>query len=307
MRKVIIIATIVPLFKLHAACSSYEEGVDEEAQSIILGGIPPGGLLIPTLQAEGSCAHLACCSIYGKDDPSGFDCSEVTSCAGANSTNQGGRKLPSFACGGVDRSCNDNDIWIAVPILKAKDCGGTLTFCRKGKRANALVKDDSSTNKWEGNHGLMKALGGVNPNFDLTGVRVYNSGDPMIESDPACGCGATATLTSQRDIGPVSLSVPRCGDRIKITIIVPNNMISGSGTTGDCGRGDARVAVSVCPPNAGCQGFVYSAGQGQGLDICHDFDQTLGPQFINNPRADGTQLIFTAVTERTSIATIEFQ
>jgi hypothetical protein len=116
-----------------------------------------------------------------------------------------------------------------------------------------------------------------------------------------------ATLISSRDLGSSSMLVPRCGNTIKIWITVPNNMISGSGTTGNCGRGDIRVSVRVCPPNSGCTGFTIQAGQGQGLDICHDFDQILGPFEIINPRLAGTQLIFDAVTEKQAKAKITLQ
>lgn len=117
----------------------------------------------------------------------------------------------------------------------------------------------------------------------------------------------TVTLTASRDAGASSLPVPSCGNTIRIVVTVPDNMISGSGTTGNCGRGDNRVGIRVCPPNAGCTGFTVQAGQGQGLDICHAFDQILGPYEIPNPRRRGTVLVFEAVTEKPSTARIEFQ
>ncbi|HWM93290.1 MAG TPA: hypothetical protein VN493_21185 [Thermoanaerobaculia bacterium] len=135
----------------------------------------------------------------------------------------------------------------------------------------------------------------------------------LMQADTSCTakfeCAAaptgTAILTASRDAGSSSMPVPRCGNTIRIRITVPNNMISGSGTTGNCGRGDVRVAVRVCPPNAGCTGFTVHAGQGQGLDICHAFDQFLGPFEIPNPRQPGSHLSFEAVTEKLSTATIE--
>ncbi|HEX5716616.1 MAG TPA: hypothetical protein VF179_10685 [Thermoanaerobaculia bacterium] len=137
----------------------------------------------------------------------------------------------------------------------------------------------------------------------------------QIQTDTTCTarfeCSAapsgSVTLTASRDAGPSSIPVPSCGKTIRIVVIVPNNMISGSGTTGNCGRGDNRVGIRVCPPNAGCTGFTVQAGQGQGLDICHAFDQILGPYEILNPRRRGTSLVFEAVTEKLSSATIEFQ
>lgn len=114
-------------------------------------------------------------------------------------------------------------------------------------------------------------------------------------------------LTSSRSLGGSGITVPVTGSTIKILISVPGNLRSGSGTTGDCGLGDRRVSVRVCPPNAGCTGFDITAGQGQGLNICHELEEVLGPYEIINPRREGTGLSFTAITVNTAVAEIEIR
>ncbi len=111
-------------------------------------------------------------------------------------------------------------------------------------------------------------------------------------------------LQSSRNLGPAGQTIPVTGGTIRVKVLVPGNMIRGSGTTGDCGRGDARVDLRVCPQGAGCTGVTIQAGQGQGLNICHQFDETLGPFSFVNPSVPSS-FSFNAVTEKISTAEVE--
>ena len=114
----------------------------------------------------------------------------------------------------------------------------------------------------------------------------------------------TFTLQSGRDLGGAGIHLPIGGATIAVRIVIPSNMITGSGTTGNCGRGDARISMRLCPPGSGCTGFDVAGGQGQGLDICHDFEQVLGPFYFPKPQMDCATIDFTAITEKQATAYI---
>lgn len=110
------------------------------------------------------------------------------------------------------------------------------------------------------------------------------------------------TLTSGRDTGGTGFAVPFPGGRIRTTITIPSNMIRGSGTTGDCGRGDVRVELRVCPRGAGCSGITWYAGHH--IAICHDFTETLTFEMLN-PNLPCSSFSFNAITEKVSTAVVE--
>jgi hypothetical protein len=110
------------------------------------------------------------------------------------------------------------------------------------------------------------------------------------------------TLTSGRDLGGASVPIPFPGGRIRVTITIPSNMIRGRGTTGDCGRGDARVELRVCPFNSGCTGITWQGGHQ--IAICHDFTETLTWDAVN-PTSGCSRFSFNAITEKPSTATVE--
>lgn len=110
------------------------------------------------------------------------------------------------------------------------------------------------------------------------------------------------TLTSGRDLGGASIAIPFPGGRIRTTITIPSNMIRGSGTTGDCGRGDARVELRVCPRGSGCTGITWQGGHH--IAICHDFTETLVWE-VSNPSTACSSFSFNAITEKASTAQVE--
>jgi hypothetical protein len=108
------------------------------------------------------------------------------------------------------------------------------------------------------------------------------------------------TLYSSSSTGGESVRVPVSVGTVKLLVTVPGNMISGSGTTGDCGRGDFRVEWRLCPPNSGCTGGTVYAGQGHGLNICHEHPEVLGPFEVRSNHIEGTYFSFNAVTVKVS-------
>jgi hypothetical protein len=110
------------------------------------------------------------------------------------------------------------------------------------------------------------------------------------------------TLKSSRDLGGASVAIPFPGGRIRATITIPSNMIRGSGTTGDCGRGDARVELRLCPAGSGCTGSTWQGGHH--IAICHDFAETLTWE-IANPSTACSTFSFNAITEKESTAEVE--
>lgn len=110
------------------------------------------------------------------------------------------------------------------------------------------------------------------------------------------------TLTSSRDLGGASIPIPFPGGRIRGTITIPSNMIRGKGTTGDCGRGDARVEIRVCPFGSGCTGSTWQGGHH--IAICHDFTETLTFDILN-PNTACSHFSFNAITEKTSTVQVE--
>jgi hypothetical protein len=125
----------------------------------------------------------------------------------------------------------------------------------------------------------------------------------------ACGGGGSLgalTFSASRSATGVA-NIPECADKVSVKVTVPSNMISGSGTTGHCGPfGDRRVTIHVCRPNHGCQSVNIAGGYGQGLDLCHDFTQVLGPfQFLNGFVANSTVTVVADI-ERTATVEVTF-
>lgn len=202
-------------------------------------------------------------------------------------------RIGSEAADGIVTSAPDPRIDCGSRCQADADLESTLTL-----NAGVVPDSDAMFMEWGGDC----APCGSSPTCPLQVL-----GDSLCTARFECPYTApnVAILQASRALGGASLPIPRCGRTIRVTVTVPNNMISGHGTTGNCGNGDVRVSVRVCPPNAGCSGFDVPAGQGQGLDICHDFDETLGPFDIPNPRKAGTGLSFVAITEKTATARIE--
>ena len=143
------------------------------------------------LYNEGTCRHLACASCCAKpaSGTGGFQCSNARSCtngpAGCNAPLPAGRYHPSFYCKSPDTTCNDNDLFLSVPVNRP-NCDATYAVCYNGRVRYARVKDRSFPNtRWEASIGLQQQLGmalGANAR-----VRIYtNQNDPNIALDPTC-------------------------------------------------------------------------------------------------------------------------
>jgi hypothetical protein len=121
---------------------------------------------------------------------------------------------------------------------------------------------------------------------------------------PICGpkAGTVAfSVDSSRQLGGTSTVIPAEAAAIRIAVTVPANK-SGAG---ECKPGDQRVDAGTCPEKGECVGFTIMAGQGAGLDACHDAEQTLGPFDWPLPQTEGVKLAFSAVTDRVSTARVE--
>lgn len=122
---------------------------------------------------------------------------------------------------------------------------------------------------------------------------------------PSCGsqAGTVAfSVDSSRHLGGTSTVIPADAAAIRIVVTVPANK---SGAAEQCKPGDERVDACTCPETGECTGFTIKAGQGAGLDACHDADQTLGPFDWPLPQTEGVKLAFSAVTDKVSTARVE--
>jgi hypothetical protein len=156
------------------------------------------------LRYEGTCTHLACCSIHAVAVPAGtqgaFRC-EAT--AAASCSRNAGWFAPGFTCDphAQERyrqphdppylSCNDQERWLALPGLSRAQCGERYLVCRHGIRVTAVVRDRSAGNRsghrhYEGSLGLLRALG-ADPRARETAVSIYALDErDRIASDPHC-------------------------------------------------------------------------------------------------------------------------
>lgn len=123
----------------------------------------------PRLLDEGSCLHLACQSRYAvrvdANTPGAITCPNNTRHAGES-------RLVSFSCLGTGVSCNDDDLWLAVPSLQCQ-MPTFYTVCYQGRSLVVQARDTSDSNHWEANRGVQKVLGiqpGENPR-----VRIYEA------------------------------------------------------------------------------------------------------------------------------------
>ena len=156
------------------------------------------------------------------------------------------------------------------------------------------------------------AFGQPAPNFPIFVSTHFSVGEYCFtqqELQTFIGLGCNAALIAARSAwiavvftGGASFPIPFPGGRIRGTITIPSNMIRGKGTTGDCGRGDARVEIRVCPLGSGCTGSTWQGGHH--IAICHDFTETLTFDILN-PNTACSHFSFNAITEKPSTVQLE--
>lgn len=114
-----------------AACGGTDEYSDVlEPEPSEIGTIEEPIDVTATMYYEGSCAWLACASVY----------------------------CGNPGCGGT---CSDTQPWVARPSTKVASCGSTVRVCNtnNGRCVDALVRDTSSSGVWEGNMAVFNAIG----------------------------------------------------------------------------------------------------------------------------------------------------
>jgi len=107
-------------------CQIDEQPADEERVSVASEELN----VTTTMRYEGSCAWLACASIY----------------------------CGNPGCGGA---CSDTQPWVARPTVATINCGSVVRVCNtaNGLCVNATVRDTSGGGVWEGNQAVFQAIG----------------------------------------------------------------------------------------------------------------------------------------------------
>lgn len=167
-------------------------------------GRAPGGRNV-SLRYEGTCAHLACCSVHAV--PVAPNTRGAFACGAQAGLRCGSSKqgwfAPGFTCNphepGKYRkphdppylSCDDQERWLALPELTHAHCGEPYLVCYRGRRVIARARDRSAPNgsgkvHHEASLGLLLALG-ADPRERETIVSIYALHErDRIAADPHC-------------------------------------------------------------------------------------------------------------------------
>jgi hypothetical protein len=190
-------APVEPLERAADEVAAEVVAEEEEGEANIAveakGGAKDKGPCTRRILAEGTCQDLVlgskwiCCDPNGhkrpgkKKDIEGADCPSETF-------------TPIFTCDNnckkaVDKGCDDNDNWMAIPPsrFKLSSCGDTYTICANGQQTTGYVRDRSVTKtSYEVSPGIQTALGVKVGDTFLGSIYRPGASQSTIDKDKCC-------------------------------------------------------------------------------------------------------------------------